>query len=255
MDSFELYYISSDDELVFERNQRLIKEYHEEEDQCQVRDHLTRVLDEVKEGKRKTLRIDTFPKPSNIPLAIPLDRTLAVTVAFKPGDLVFNIMSQGSQTGSLSPLPAITAQPLPYRALLYQSTVTNITQISTLLKKHGLKISSDLTLRVPASFERSCHPPRGTEKLQYSAWSQEHLKTGALLPQRPYFKNYLNYMQIAPFQLQTNSYRILCAMRSLYHIQHWVEPTHEEISYLLALKRTPLRTEGDEGFYYLASWP
>ena len=141
MDPSELYYISSDDEPIFERNQRLIKEYHEQEDRRQVQDHLTRVLDEVKEGKRKTLRTAAFPEPSDIPIAIPLDRTLAVSVAFEPGDLVFNIMSQGSQTGSLSPSQAVTTQPLPYEALLYMSTITKIDQISSIFKKHGRRMS------------------------------------------------------------------------------------------------------------------
>ena len=80
--------------------------------------------------------------------------------------------------------------------------------------------------------------------------------TGALLPLKPYFKNYLNYMQIAPFQLNTNGYRILSALKSLYHIKEWGKPTPVEISYLLDLKKTPPRkgSEGTLGFYYLASW-
>ena len=218
MDPSELYYISSDDEPVFERNQRLIKEYHEQEDNRQVQAHLTHVLDEVKEGKRKTLRIAAFPEPSDIPIAIPLDRTLAVSVAFEPGDLVFNIMSQGSQTGSLSPSPAVTGQPLPYGAFKYPSTVTKIDHISAIFKKHGLRMSSDIPVQAPHPNERSCYAPHGSSKLQVAAWSQEHLRTSVLLPLRPYFRNYLNYVQISLFQLQTNGYRILSALKSVYHI-------------------------------------
>ena len=48
MDSYDVVYLSSDDESPFDRNQRLLKEYHEEEDRRQVQSHLTRVLDEVK---------------------------------------------------------------------------------------------------------------------------------------------------------------------------------------------------------------
>ena len=111
-------------------------------------------------------------------------------------------------------------------------------------------------MRAPAPFERSCTAPRGTEKLQYAAWSQEHLRTGALLPLRTYFKNYLNYVGIAPFQFNTNGYRLLSALKSLDHIKEWGEPTPVEISYLLALKKAPPRkgSEGTLGFYYLASW-
>ena len=71
MDSSEVVYLSSDDESPFERNQWLLKEHHEEEDRRQVQDHLTRVLEEVKEGKRKTLRIAAHPELSSIPLLFP----------------------------------------------------------------------------------------------------------------------------------------------------------------------------------------
>ena len=105
MDSSEIVYLSSDDESPFDRNQRLLKEYHEEEDRRRVQSHLTRVLDEVKEGKRHTLRIAARHEPSEIPIAIPLALPLEVTVAYKPGDLKFNIMSEESQTGTISPAP------------------------------------------------------------------------------------------------------------------------------------------------------
>ena len=163
-------------------------------------------------------------------------------------------MSQGSHTGSVSPVLTVGSEAAPFGALLYQSTITNINQISAILRKHGLKISPEIPVREPTSSERSCGAPRGTNRLRYATWGQEHLRTGALLPLRPYFKNYLNHMQIAPFQLQPNGYRILTALKSLYHLQHWGEPSPAEINYMLALKRTPPRTEGGAGFYYLASW-
>ena len=71
MDSLEVVCLSSDDETPFDRNQRLIQEHHAEEDRRRVQDHLSRVLEEVKEGKRKTLRIAALPEPSNIPIATP----------------------------------------------------------------------------------------------------------------------------------------------------------------------------------------
>ena len=103
MDSYDVVYLSSDDESPFDRNQRLLKEFHEEEDRRRVQSHLTRVLDEVKEGKRHTLRIAARPELSKIPIAIPLALPLEVTVAYKPGELRFNIMSHESQAGSVSP--------------------------------------------------------------------------------------------------------------------------------------------------------
>lgn len=254
MDSYDVVY--SDDESPFDRNQRILREYHEEEARRQVQSHLTRVLDEVKEGKRKTLRIDALPEPSNIPLAIPIDPSLEVSIAYKPGELKFNIMSQGNQTGTTSLAPIVEAESAPFGAMKFQSTITNINQISAIIKKHGLKVGADITVRAPALDERSCNAPRGTTLLQYSAWSQEHLRMGALLPLKSYFKDYLNYVGIAPFQLNTNGYRLLSALKSLYHIMEWGEPTPVEISYLLALKNTPPRKGSDNtlGFYYLASW-
>ena len=50
MDPSAVIYLS-DDESPFDRNQRLIKEYHEEEDCRRVQNHLSRVLEEVIEGK------------------------------------------------------------------------------------------------------------------------------------------------------------------------------------------------------------
>ena len=165
-------------------------------------------------------------------------------------------MSDGSRAGSVSPPPVLEAGDAPFGAVHFQSTVTNNHQISAIFKNHGLKIGAKIPVRAPTPSERSCDAPQGNDLLQYAAWSQEHLRTGALLPLKPYFKNYLNYMQIAPFQLNTNGYRILSALKSLYHIKEWGEPTPVEISYLLALKNTPPRkgSESTLGFYYLASW-
>ena len=160
---------------------RLIKEHRELEDRRQIQDHLTHVLDEVKEGKRKFLRTAAFPELSSIPRAIPLDQSLSVSIAYEPGDLKFNIISQESKTGFLSPHPAARAQPLPFEALKYSSTITKIDHISALFKKHGLKMSSDIPVRAPHPDERSCYAPQGSNRLQYASWSQEHLKTGAHL--------------------------------------------------------------------------
>ena len=148
-------------------------------------------------------------------------------------------MSQESQIGSLYPPPVIRAQPLPFDALQYQSTITHIGQISTILSKHGLEISPDLPVQVSRPEERSCHASQGFDKLLYTASSQEHLKTVALLPLRSYFRNHLNHVKITPFHFQTNAYRILSALKSLYHWQSLGEPSPEEIFYLLSLKKKP----------------
>lgn len=78
---------------------------------------------------------------------------------------------------------------------------------------------------------------------------------GALLPLKPYFKLFTIYVGIAPFQLQTNSYRMLAVLKSMYQFQGWGVPTPEEILYMLILKKNPPRSHNREHFYYLASWP
>lgn len=164
-------------------------------------------------------------------------------------------MSQHSATDSRSPSPVVVSKALPYEALQYTSSITSIDQISTILGKHGLMISTDLVVRVPQPDERSCHAPRGSNKLQLASWSQETLRTGALLPLKPYFKIILTHVKIAPFQLQTNAYRILAALKSLYKLQGWGESTLEDIFYLFTLKKNPPGAHGGDGFYYLAPWP
>ena len=127
-------------------------------------------------------------------------------------------MSQHSEMGSRSPSPVVRSKAFPYEALQYLITITNIDQISAIFRKHGLKISPDLVVRVPTSDERSCHASRQSNKLQLSVWSKEHMRTSALHPFKPYFRNFVNYVKIAPFQLQTNAYRIQSALKSLYHL-------------------------------------
>ena len=96
MKSPDVICLSSDDETIFERNQRLIEEHRVREDHRITQDHFSHVLEEIEEGKRKFLHIATHPEPSDIPREIPLDPSLSVTVAFEPTDLKFNIVSQES---------------------------------------------------------------------------------------------------------------------------------------------------------------
>ena len=106
------------------------------------------------------MRIAAFPEHSNLPREVPLDDFLTVTVAYEPFDLKFNIMSQDSQTGSLSPPPVVKSKALPYEALQYQSKITHIGQISTILSKHGLEISPDLAVRVFVLMREAVMPLR-----------------------------------------------------------------------------------------------
>ena len=49
MDSSDVIYLSSRDEPVFDRNQRLTREHYKREDRQHIQDHLSRVLEEVKD--------------------------------------------------------------------------------------------------------------------------------------------------------------------------------------------------------------
>ena len=64
MDPSGVIFLSSDDELVFDQNQRFPKEYHEQ-NRCQFTlDHLPHALDESIEGKRYP-SFDTFFSPTS----------------------------------------------------------------------------------------------------------------------------------------------------------------------------------------------
>lgn len=163
MDPSDVYYMSSDDETVFDRYQRLLREHHKREDRQNIQYHLSRVLNEVKEVKCKFLRTAAFLESSSIPRAIPIERTLQVTVAYEPADLKFNIMSQESQADSLSPVPVVKDENLHFEALQCRSTITHIGQISSILDKYDLEISYEILVRAPLSNERSCHAPKGSD--------------------------------------------------------------------------------------------
>lgn len=184
MTSPEIIYCSfSDEEPVFVRNQRLIQEHRIPEEQQDVRDNFSRVIDGVVEGKRKFLKVAAFPDTYNIPREVPSDPSLSLSVAYEPSELKFIIMSEHSETGSQSPIPAVAkSRAITFEAKLYKSTITNTNQISAILRKHSLEISPTLMVRAPRPDERSYYAPRGSDRLQLAAWSQEHKKACALLP-------------------------------------------------------------------------
>ena len=171
MKSSEVIYCSScEDEPIFDCNQRLIQEHGIREEQQNKKDHFSRVLDEVKEGKHKYLRVAALHESSSLPREVPIDPSLSVSIAYEPSDLKFNIMSQHSETGSRSSSPIVAdSRPLRFEALQYKSTITNIDQISAILRNHGLRISLALVVRVPTPDKRSCHAPKGSDKHQFSA--------------------------------------------------------------------------------------
>uniref|UniRef100_A0A803P350 Uncharacterized protein n=1 Tax=Cannabis sativa TaxID=3483 RepID=A0A803P350_CANSA len=85
------------------------------------------------------------------------------------------------------------------------------------------------------------------------AWSLEHIKDGAILPLREYFREFCNYLRIALFQLIPSSYRILAYIKVLYQIMGWECLTPLEILYFYSVKAVPARKRGLGGFYYLGT--
>ena len=144
-----IYCSSSDEEPVFLRNQRLIREHRIREDQQDIRDHFSRVTDEVIEGKRKYLRVAAFPVASVIPRVVPLDSSLLVSVAYSPSTIKFKIMSDHKETGSKPSSPVVESKVGAFEAKQYQSSITSTNQISDILRRNGLKISPLIVVRAP----------------------------------------------------------------------------------------------------------
>ena len=234
-------------ESVFARNQRRIREFELAREQEDIRAHYRRQIDEVIERKRRVLREAVYPESSSGPRPIPLDPALTVTVAYSPGELQFSLMAEPS---SSQPRREI------FEAEFYQSSVISADQIADILALHGLSSLRSLNCRAPSSRERSCFAPGGRDdSVKYAAWSQEHMRAGALLPLKSFFRDFTDHVGLAPFQLNTNSYRVLSALRSLYHEMGWIGPSPQEILYLFCLKSNPSRARGGDGFYYLSSYP
>lgn len=127
MTSREVIYCSSDDdEPVFVRNQRLIREHRIREEQQDINDYFSRVTNEVIEGKRKFLRVAAFPKTCVIPRDVLLDPSLLVSIAYSPSELKFKIISNHSETGSRSPSHIVESKAVAFEAEQYQSSITNI---------------------------------------------------------------------------------------------------------------------------------
>ena len=234
-------------ESIFARNQRRIKEYEIAREQEDIRAHYRRQIDEVIEKKRRVLREAIYPEPNPGPRPVPLDPALKVTVAYHPGELQFSLMAEPSSSQPRREM---------FEAEFYQSSVTTSDQITDILAIHGLSSLDTLKCRAPTRHERSCFAPGGRDSsVKYAAWSQEHLKAGALLPLKSFFRDFTDFVGLAPFQLNTNSYRVLSALRSLFHELGWIGPSPQEILYLFCLKSNPSRARGGDGFYYLSSYP
>ena len=181
-------------ESLFARNQRRIREYELAREQEDIRAHYRCQIDEVIEGKRRVLREALYPKSYLGPRTIPLDPALKVTVAYHPGDLKFSLMREPSSSQPRREM---------FEVEHYWSSVTTTSQITDILAFHGLSLSGSLKCRPPANHERSCFAPGGRDaKVKYAAWSQEHMRAGALLPLKSFFKYFTDFVGLAPVNVE-----------------------------------------------------
>lgn len=141
-----IYFSSSDEEPIFLRNQRLIKEHRIREDQQDIQDHFSRVTDEVIEGKCKFLRVAAFPETSVVPRVVPLDSSSSVSKAYSPFELKVRIMSYHSETKSKPSSPIEESKKVSFEAEQYQSLITSTKQIYDILRRHNLKILASLVV-------------------------------------------------------------------------------------------------------------
>ena len=141
-----------------------------------------------------------------------------------------------------------------FEAEKYISQIRSIHQISENLMACGLSLNT-ITCRAPTEKEHNCWAPPRNEKLCYKAWSQKHMRVGALLPVQPFFTTILSCVGLAPFQLSPNSHRFLVAIKSLYRFMGWKAPFVQKILYLFNLKSNPDRVFRGEEFFYLALYP
>ena len=71
----------------------------------------------------------------------------------------------------------------------------------------------------------------------------------------PEFIDFLNYIELAPFQLSPNLYRLLAGLKYLFLKHKWEVPTPTEILYFFCLKASPEQKGQGDGFYYLTRFP
>uniref|UniRef100_A0A803PR94 Uncharacterized protein n=1 Tax=Cannabis sativa TaxID=3483 RepID=A0A803PR94_CANSA len=140
-----------------------------------------------------------------------------------------------------------------FEAELIESKVRAIGDyVGGVLKTCGIKQGRGCHIRFVAPGEFICFPPErvireesgeasNSASSRIGAWSLEHIKVGAILPLREYYKEFCNYLGIAPFQLIPSSYRILAGLKVLYHILGWECPTPLEIVYFYSVKDVPVR--------------
>lgn len=82
-------------------------------------------------------------------------------------------------------------------------------------------------------------------KIPRSVLTLKHLALGVGAPLHPYYRDIVEWYDVAPIQLSPNSYKLAAALFILYHDKNFGAPTMEELNYFFSLRKS------DMGYYFL----
>ena len=99
--------------------------------------------------------------------------------------------------------------------------------------RRDFRIPDDHKLILPGPSQTFSDPPEGCIAL-----SGAHLEAGLRIPFANYFANIVNMVEMAPFQLTPNSYKLLASLYLLIHGISHRPPFKEVVRYYLWSKRT-----------------
>uniref|UniRef100_A0A803QJC8 RNase H type-1 domain-containing protein n=1 Tax=Cannabis sativa TaxID=3483 RepID=A0A803QJC8_CANSA len=124
-----------------------------------------------------------------------------VTVTFSPDDLDFEIMAQKARKSKTPQDPTVT-----FKAELIESKIKSIgPYVGDGVRSCGIRNEQGCRIRSVAKKEFNCYPPKclvrdkgcsTSEPSRLGTLSLEHIRAGAVLPLKDYFKEFCNYLVI-----------------------------------------------------------
>ena len=123
---------------------------------------------------------------------------------------------------------------------------SKITEEELAVLRQRYDVPIDIALEVPHPSDRASHPDDDSVALL-----PIFFECGLRLPIQRYFAWMLAEMEIAPCQLNLNSWRILSGLHVVWHRAGLGEPSLEEVKRLYRLKANP---RSHYGWYYLSAY-
>ena len=102
-------------------------------------------------------------------------------------------------------------------------TVLTEEKLNQIASSFGIPRSS---MRLPGPNDTPGNPPEG-----YMAWSKYHCMCGTVPPLNQWIASFVNFLRIAPMQLQPNSYAMLNSMYVIFMQRYNRRPTFREIRF------------------------